>query len=117
MSPRPRKTGNKDLPPHVETNTVNGVTYYRYVMPDGVRHSLGKDKKEAVDAALTLNAELQRNSNLVNKIIKNSTKLHNKQTLYRQLAMLLNNIKNGYYSKNTLKAPVIISVICSMSIY
>jgi len=70
MSPRPRKAGNKDLPPHTETNTVNGVTYYRYVMPDGVRHSLGKDKKEAVEAALTLNAELQRNPSIVNRIIK-----------------------------------------------
>lgn len=74
MSPRPRKTGNKDLPPHTETNTVNGVTYYRYVMPDGSRHSLGKDKKEAVEAALTLNAELQRNPNLVNKIIKKTAR-------------------------------------------
>lgn len=75
MVPRPRKVGNKDLPPHTESNTVNGVTYYRYVMPDGSRHSLGKDKKEAVEAALTLNAELQRNPRIIDKILRKQHEL------------------------------------------
>lgn len=69
MSPRPRNAGNQDLPPHTTTNVVKGKTYYRYTMPDGTRHNLGTDKKAAVDAALTLNAELQRNPDILNRIM------------------------------------------------
>jgi integrase len=69
MSPRARNAGNRDLPPHVEVDTKNGVKYYRYVMPDGKRHSLGKDKQTAVDAAMTLNVELARNPDILARIM------------------------------------------------
>ena len=66
MSPRARKVGNLDLPPHVETDKKsNGQVYYRYVLPNGQRTSLGKDKSEAVKAAQALNAALDRNPDIV----------------------------------------------------
>lgn len=89
MSPRPRKIGNKDLPPHTETNTVNGVTYYRYVMPDGTRHSLGKDKKEAVDAALILNAELSRNPSIADRILKKQHELAQQNNLVPPMSYVI----------------------------
>ena len=53
MSPRPRKVGNLDIPPHVETDKkANGITYYRYVLPNGERKSLGKNKDEAIKAGI-----------------------------------------------------------------
>jgi len=73
MAPRPREIGNRDLPPYVEVNTKNGTKYYRYVMPDGTRHSLGKDKAQAVEAALTLNVTLERNPDIVAKILAKKT--------------------------------------------
>lgn len=89
MSPRPRKVGNKDLPPHTETNTVNGITYYRYVMPDGTRHSLGKDKKEAVDAALILNAELSRNPSIADRILKKQHELAQQNNLVPPMSYVI----------------------------
>lgn len=73
MAPRPREIGNRDLPLYVEVNTKNGTKYYRYVMPDGTRHSLGKDKAQAVEAALTLNVTLERNPDIVAKILAKKT--------------------------------------------
>lgn len=70
MSPRPRSSGNKDLPPHTTTTTSKGITYYVYVMPDGSRHSLGKDRADAIAAALTLNAELRRNPEILARILR-----------------------------------------------
>lgn len=67
--PRPRQVGNQDLPPHLHSNCKNGKTYYRYTMPDGQRVGLGRDKKEAISTALTLNAELSRNPDLLNQIL------------------------------------------------
>lgn len=68
--PLPRKVGNKDLPPHLEVDKKkNGAAYYRYVFPDGTRSSLGKNKQEAIDAAMALNTELSRNPDIVNKIL------------------------------------------------
>ena len=69
MSPRPRSQGNKDLPQNVEINRKGEVTYYRYIMPDGKRHSLGKDRSEAIAAALALNATLTRNPDIVSRIL------------------------------------------------
>lgn len=68
--PLPRKAGNKDLPPHIEVDKKkNGTVYYRYVFPDGTRSSLGKDKKDAIDAAMALNVELSRNPDIFHKIL------------------------------------------------
>lgn len=75
MAPRPRKAGNQDLPPFVSVNKKdNGTTYFRYLMPDGTRVSLGTDKSEAVLTALTLNAELARNPALLSRILNKRDK-------------------------------------------
>ena len=70
MSPRRRLDEHADLPPHVQVNNVNGVSYFRYVMPDGVRYNLGKNKAEAIFAALSLNAELSRNPEILLRIMQ-----------------------------------------------
>ncbi|MCU4481323.1 phage integrase Arm DNA-binding domain-containing protein [Acinetobacter ursingii] len=75
MSPRPRKKGNLDLPPHVEVNQhPNGTIYYRYVLPNNQRKSLGKDRQQAIVAAMALNAALDRNPDIVQKILEASKK-------------------------------------------
>ncbi len=56
MTPRPRKKGNRDLPPNLERNTSKGRIYYRYRDPrTGKYHSLGRDKEAAVRDAIALN--------------------------------------------------------------
>ena len=55
MTPRGRGVGYQDLPPHVEIDKkANGTVYYRYLLPNGQRKSLGKDKTEAIQAAQAL---------------------------------------------------------------
>lgn len=70
MAPRPRGSGNRDLPPNVEINRRGDTTYYRYVMPDGKRHSLGKDKQQAIEAGLALNSTLSRNPDIVSRLLE-----------------------------------------------
>jgi integrase len=75
MAPRKRQKDNADLPPHVAVNVVKGTKYYRYTMPDGTRYNLGKNKVDAVNAALTLNAELNRNPDILQRIYARQIKL------------------------------------------
>lgn len=71
MSPRRRNPENLDLPAHVETDRKSsGQTYYRYIMPNGKRYSLGSDRQTAIITAQALNAEFQRNPELMINIIK-----------------------------------------------
>lgn len=70
MSPRPRKKGNLDLPPHVEANPQpSGKTYYRYVLPNNTRKSLGTDRQKAIDAGLALNITLSRNPDIMARVL------------------------------------------------
>lgn len=79
MTPRPRGKGSLDLPPHVETDKkANGTTYFRYVLPNGQRKSLGKDRNEAIVAAMALNAALKRHPDIVAKILEVNRKVENK---------------------------------------
>lgn len=76
MTPRPRGTGSLDLPPHVEIDKKsNGTIYYRYMLPNGQRKSLGKDRNEAIVAALALNAALDRHPDIVAKILATNHKI------------------------------------------
>lgn len=108
MSPRARKVGNRDLPPHVETDKKeNGITYYRYVLPNGQRKSLGKDKSEAVQAAQALNSALDRNPDLVSKILSSVEKARTSSTI-PTFTQGLNeyekfHIPKKKYAKNTLE--------------
>lgn len=78
MTPRPRGKGSLDLPPHVEVDRrANGTTYYRYLLPNGQRKSLGKDRNEAVVAAMALNAALSRHPDIVAKILEVNRKVEN----------------------------------------
>lgn len=73
MTPRPRAKGNLDLPPHVEVDKkANGTTYYRYVLPNNQRKSLGKNRSEAIVAAMALNAALDRHPDIVAKILEST---------------------------------------------
>jgi integrase len=75
MPPRRRNIENLDLPPHVETDRKSsGQTYYRYIMPNGKRYSLGSDRQTAISTAHALNIEFQRNPNLMHQIIKKKNK-------------------------------------------
>lgn len=67
---RPRQKGNLDLPPHMEACKSNDKTYFRYVLPDGRRRSLGKNRQEAINAALALNSALDRNPDIVANILQ-----------------------------------------------
>lgn len=59
MAPRPRKSGNRDLPPNLYRQTIKGVDYYQYRDPRTGKYSgLGQDKALAVADAITLNAEI-----------------------------------------------------------
>lgn len=76
MTPRPRGTGSLDLPPHVEIDKKsNGTIYYRYMLPNGQRKSLGKDRNEAIVAAMALNAALDRHPDIVAKILETNRKI------------------------------------------
>lgn len=78
MSPRPRAKGNLDLPPHVSVDKKsNGDIYYRYTLPNGKRKALGKDRNEAIVAAMALNAALNRHPDIVAKILEVNRKVEN----------------------------------------
>lgn len=80
MSPRRRNPENLDLPAHVETDRKSsGQTYYRYIMPNGKRYSLGSDRQTAINTAQALNAEFQRNPELMINIIKKKDQEHTKR--------------------------------------
>lgn len=70
---RPKKPGNKDLPPYVKVDRVklkSGVkTYYKYVMPDGKTSSLGSNREEAVAAAIALNEHFNRHADLYSRVV------------------------------------------------
>lgn len=56
MSPRPRKSGNKDLPINLYPAVKNGVTYYQFRNPlDRKFYGMGTDKQEATLSANRLN--------------------------------------------------------------
>ena len=58
---RPRKQGSKDLPPNLysRSDTRAGVTYFNYRdIRTGQLHSLGSDKKRAIQDANALNAAI-----------------------------------------------------------
>lgn len=69
MAPRPRKAGNEDLPVHVATNSKNGVTYYRYSMPDGQYVALGNNRDEAIETARALNNHFGREPAVLSKLM------------------------------------------------
>ena len=82
MTPRGRGVGYQDLPPHIEIDKkANGTVYYRYLLPNGQRKSLGKDKTEAIQAAQALNAVLERNPDIVSKILSSVEKAQKQSTM------------------------------------
>lgn len=106
MAPRKRQQENADLPPHVSVNVVKGIKYYRYVMPDGVRYNLGKNKSDAIDAALTLNAELNRNPDILQRIYARQQKLAEQSnpipTLAFAIDRFLERVEQKRYAQTTL---------------
>ena len=77
MAPRGRKSGNLDLPPHVEGDKKpNGTMYFRYLLPNGQRESLGKDRNEAIKAAQALNTVLERTPDIVAKVLSQTFAKH-----------------------------------------
>lgn len=106
MSPRARKVGNLDLPPHVETDKKsNGQVYYRYVLPNGQRKSLGKDKSEAVKAAQALNAALDRNPDIVSRILNNAKRLDTQIPNFEQglNEFIKNRLSKKKYANSTME--------------
>ncbi|ENU80169.1 hypothetical protein F975_01923 [Acinetobacter sp. ANC 3789] len=108
MTPRGRGVGHQDLPPHVEIDKkANGTVYYRYLLPNGQRKSLGKDKTEAIQAAQALNAVLERNPDIVSKILATVEKAQKQSTMptFGQALAEYENIHlpKKKYAKNTLE--------------
>lgn len=65
-----RRAKFRDLPPRLEADTkANGVTYFRYRLPDGTSASLGKDRAEAVAAAAALNLRFTQADDLVSRVL------------------------------------------------
>lgn len=61
MPPRKRKPENRDLPPNLYTNTVNGITYYYFEHPiHHWREQLGTDRVAAIKTASALNSAIAR---------------------------------------------------------
>lgn len=68
MSPRPRKRGQKDLPPNLYAPSGTS-TVWRYRNPvTGSWHSMGSVKKAAVEAAITLNLRLQNAPDYIGRV-------------------------------------------------
>ena len=102
MAPRGRKSGNLDLPPHVEVDKKpNGTMYFRYLLPNGQRKSLGKDRNEAIKAAQALNTVLERNPDIVSKILSSVEKAH-KQSNIPNFAKHWMNMKSCTYPRRNL---------------
>lgn len=71
MTPRPRKRGSKDLPENLYPNKKGNVTYYRYRHPVTKEYiPFGKDKREAVEAAIHANQLLLQKNDLLRKVIQ-----------------------------------------------
>jgi len=70
MPPRKRKHQNRDL---TGTNILpvksNGITYYYYTMPNGIREPLGKNRAEAIEASIILNKALRPSGNRASLIL------------------------------------------------
>ncbi|WP_179989867.1 phage integrase Arm DNA-binding domain-containing protein [Acinetobacter sp. YH1901141] len=108
MAPRGRTVGNRDLPPHVEIDKkANGTVYYRYLLPNGQRKSLGKDKSEAIKAAQALNSVLERNPDIVSKILTSVEKAQKQSTIPTFAQALAEyekiHLPKKKYAKNTLE--------------
>lgn len=70
MAPRPRKPGNRDLPPNLYTTRVG----YEYRHPvTKKRHGMGSDRRRAIDAAKILNAKLMPGADLVARVVGGDT--------------------------------------------
>lgn len=70
MAPRPRKRGSKDLPENLYAQKKGNVVYYRYRHPvTKADIGLGRDKRQAVEAAKQANQLLIQKSDLLNKVI------------------------------------------------
>lgn len=71
---RPRKAGRRGWPPNLYSNTVAGITYYRYKHPlTGRLHSLGKEFTEANRMAKVLNAQLIPAAEGISQIVERIT--------------------------------------------
>ncbi|MEZ5448312.1 MAG: hypothetical protein R3E95_22480 [Thiolinea sp.] len=70
MAPRKRSLRNSDLAgSNIKTvKRSDGYAYY-YIMPDKTLESLGKDRKQAIEAAHILNQHLRPSGDLASGII------------------------------------------------
>lgn len=67
---RPRKKGNRDLPPNLYSSLRGGKVYYAYKHPHtGKHHGMGHDRRAAIDAAHQLNAALVMPISLVDRVL------------------------------------------------
>jgi hypothetical protein len=75
------------IAPHVESRTKrSGVTYFYYRMPDGSLESLGRNRKEAIEAAAILTTALRPAGDLVSKILAaSSVKSHSRNPFFSQV--------------------------------
>lgn len=84
MTPRPRKTGNKDLPDNLYGSKKGTKTYYQYRHPQTKKYTgFGTDKKKAVDAAKQLNQLLATPEPLANRVIKSQNPFKDYLIYYR----------------------------------
>lgn len=66
MTPRPRKRGNRDLPPNLYATRTN----YEYVHPvNKTRHGMGSDRNVAIKRAKILNAKLIPDDTVIAKVM------------------------------------------------
>jgi hypothetical protein len=76
-----------NIAPHVQKRIKkSGVAYYYYKMPDGSLESLGKNRKEAIEAAAILTTALRPAGDLVSKILAaSSVKSHSRNPFFSQV--------------------------------
>lgn len=117
MAPRGRKSGNLDLPPHVEVDKKpNGTMYFRYLLPNGQRKSLGKDRNEAIKAAQALNTVLERNPDIVSKILSSVEKAH-KQSNIPNFGQALDEYEKLHLPKKKLAKNTLVNVTANIGKY
>ncbi|PCJ32163.1 MAG: hypothetical protein COA90_04105 [Gammaproteobacteria bacterium] len=82
--PRPRKKGSKDLPANLYASKSGKDTYYAYKNPKtGDKTGMGKDRLEAINAAIQLNAQLMQEQDLISRVLGASNRFKDFLDTYR----------------------------------
>jgi len=99
-----RSLKNRDLEgTNIKVVTSNGENYYYYIMPNGNRESLGKNRQDAIEAANILNQHLRGSGDLANTILKKQQNLQVGKPIEEIIDGFIKNwIPEQSYSRQTL---------------